>query len=318
MAGDAGDRARAGPRLLRRYPSRVSPIAARRWDQAIAHRLELLLGLLVVFVAPDVQPVVLARPRAHDLPRGDQPQDQVGEVQALSGLDERQRARREAVDAHARGVVDLRLLVIAGQTRRVGVVAKAQHPQRHLDLASLRGDRRRGVARAMALDQRAVVDVGEHVAVHHQDVVRRQALDQRQRADRAERLVLAVVVDRDAVRLAVAEERLDQLGQVAGGDRDPLEPMRACSWRTTMSSTGRSPIGISGLGRTVVYGRRRVPSPPARITARFTLSDCCRGTLAHAVEDRGARGRSGAWTDVHTELAACPRPPAPRRSRGRR
>ncbi len=36
-----------------------------------------------------------------------------------------------------------------------------------------------------------------------------------------------------------------------------------------MSSTGRSPIGINGLGSTVVYGRSRVPSPPARITARF-------------------------------------------------
>src|SRR6187399_2269238 len=30
-----------------------------------------------------------------------------------------------------------------------------------------------------------------------------------------------------------------------------------------------SPIGISGFGRTVVYGRRRCPLPPARITARI-------------------------------------------------
>src|SRR3954465_8523971 len=33
------------------------------------------------------------------------------------------------------------------------------------------------------------------------------------------------------------------------------------------SSTGRPPIGPSGFGMTVVYGRRRVPCPPARITA---------------------------------------------------
>src|SRR3981189_3341356 len=37
----------------------------------------------------------------------------------------------------------------------------------------------------------------------------------------------------------------------------------------TTSSTGRSPTGISGLGRTVVYGRRRMPAPPARMIARF-------------------------------------------------
>lgn len=37
----------------------------------------------------------------------------------------------------------------------------------------------------------------------------------------------------------------------------------------TMSRIGRSPIGINGLGRTVVYGRKRVPNPPASITARL-------------------------------------------------
>src|SRR5580692_6931601 len=173
------------------------------WDQPVAYRLELLLGLLVVFVASDVQPVVVAWPRAHDLSGGDQAQDQVGEVQALAWLDERQRARREAVDAHAGGVVDLRLLVIAGQPCLIAVVAKAQHSQRYLDLAGLGGDRRRRIARAVALYQRPVVDVGEHVTVHHQHVVSRQPLDQSERTDRAERLVLAVVVDRYPVGVAV-------------------------------------------------------------------------------------------------------------------
>src|SRR6478672_9380802 len=37
--------------------------------------------------------------------------------------------------------------------------------------------------------------------------------------------------------------------------------MRMCS------RIGRSPIGTSGLGRIVVYGRSRIPRPPARITA---------------------------------------------------
>src|SRR4051812_15515415 len=39
-----------------------------------------------------------------------------------------------------------------------------------------------------------------------------------------------------------------------------------------MSSTGRSTIGISGFGSTAVYGRRRVPSPPASTTALFGIA----------------------------------------------
>src|SRR5688572_18367990 len=35
----------------------------------------------------------------------------------------------------------------------------------------------------------------------------------------------------------------------------------------TSSRIGRSATGTSGFGSTAVYGRRRVPSPPARITA---------------------------------------------------
>src|SRR5215216_2640010 len=34
-----------------------------------------------------------------------------------------------------------------------------------------------------------------------------------------------------------------------------------------ISRIGRSPIGSSGLGRIVVYGRSRIPSPPASTTA---------------------------------------------------
>src|SRR5438128_101748 len=39
------------------------------------------------------------------------------------------------------------------------------------------------------------------------------------------------------------------------------------SWRRMISRIGSSPTGINGLGITVVYGRRRVPLPPARMTA---------------------------------------------------
>src|SRR5262245_9147095 len=38
-----------------------------------------------------------------------------------------------------------------------------------------------------------------------------------------------------------------------------------------ISRIGNSPIGISGFGRTTVYGRRRVPRPPASTTARLHI-----------------------------------------------
>src|SRR4051812_6864171 len=50
------------------------------------------------------------------------------------------------------------------------------------------------------------------------------------------------------------------------------KPVRA-SWRTITSRIGYSPIGISGFGSTTVYGLRRVPFPPARMTARLDIVD---------------------------------------------
>src|SRR6185437_12693709 len=127
----------------------------------------------------------------------------------------------EAVDAHARLVLDLRLLGVARElVALVAVVLlEVEHAERDLHLPRDGGG---GAAGPVALQQRGVVHVRERVAVHHEEVVV-EALDQAQRANRAERLVLAVVVDRDAVVVAVAEEGLDQLGQVAGRDRDVLE-----------------------------------------------------------------------------------------------
>jgi hypothetical protein len=52
-------------------------------------------------------------------------------------------------------------------------------------------------------------------------------VDQGEGADCAERLLLAEVVDRDAVRGTVAEKRLDQLGEVPCSDRDAVEPVVA-------------------------------------------------------------------------------------------
>jgi glycosyltransferase involved in cell wall biosynthesis len=146
-------------------------------DQAVAHGLELFLSLLVVVVTPDVQPVVLAGPGPDDLAGGYQPQHELGEVEALAGLDVREGAGREAVDAHAGGEVDGGLLVIAGEARGIAVVREAQHTKGHLDMAHLGGDGCGGVARTVALQQRAIVDVGEDIAVHHQHILPGQIVD---------------------------------------------------------------------------------------------------------------------------------------------
>src|SRR5207302_2023856 len=45
------------------------------------------------------------------------------------------------------------------------------------------------------------------------------------------------------------------------------------SCRITTSRIGYSPIGMSGFGKTMVYGRNRLPAPPARITARLDIVD---------------------------------------------
>src|SRR3954468_14054996 len=45
------------------------------------------------------------------------------------------------------------------------------------------------------------------------------------------------------------------------------------SWRMRTSRIGRSLSGMSGFGRTVVYGARRGPRPPAMITACIGGSD---------------------------------------------
>src|SRR3954468_21698786 len=50
------------------------------------------------------------------------------------------------------------------------------------------------------------------------------------------------------------------------------------------SRIGRSPTGTSGLGMIVVYGRSRVPSPPARMTA---LMSTLRGVPVAGVEGIG-------------------------------
>ena len=68
---------------------------------------------------------------------------------------------------------------------------------------------------------------------------------------------------------------------------------------TMCCSTGLSPIGTSGLGMTVVYGRRRVPSPPARMTA------CPGSSPAPAdVRDCAVAAARACWAIVPDPLCA--------------
>ena len=103
-----------------------------------------------------------------------------------------------------------------------------------------------------------------------------------QRAGGAERLVLPVPAQLEVVRQRVGlrEVDLDQLAEVADAEVDRRGRPQACSRRRMCSRIGRSPTGTSGFGRIVVYGRSRVPSPPARITALI-------GATLHLAEELG-------------------------------
>src|SRR2546423_10600934 len=68
-----------------------------------------------------------------------------------------------------------------------------------------------------------------------------------------------------------------------------------CARRPMMCSRmGRSPTGTSGLGMIVVYGRSRVPSPPARMTALISLRD----VAVPGVEGVGQRARVECGDDL--------------------
>ena len=54
----------------------------------MATGLELVLRLLVVVGTADVEPVVIRSPCLHRLSRGDQPQNQIREVEPLARLDQ--------------------------------------------------------------------------------------------------------------------------------------------------------------------------------------------------------------------------------------
>ena len=165
----------------------------------------------------------------------------------------------------------LRLLVVAVQARgrAVAVGVEEHHAVVGAHGPARARDRERVARRLVRAHELADVERGEDVAVEREEGAV-EALDLAQRAGGAERLVLLGVVDADAVGRAVAEHRPHEVGEVAGGDRHVAARRRPRAGGRRCRGSRRSPSGSSGFGRTVVYGSRREPRPPARMTARST------------------------------------------------
>ena len=108
----------------------------------------------------------------------------------------------------------------------VAVVVELDHPEVDRHLLGLHGDRQRGAGLAVVLDQRAVVERREDVAVHRQE----RALEighHAQGSGRAERLLrLPVPVELERIRddRALAEVDADQVAEVADAEVGLGEP----------------------------------------------------------------------------------------------
>jgi hypothetical protein len=73
--------------------------------------------------------------------------------------------------------------------------------------------------------ERAVVQVGQDVAVHDEELVGQPVQDLQDRADRAERGVLGRVVDLDSPPPAVADVGADEVPEVADGEGGAVEAL---------------------------------------------------------------------------------------------
>ena len=144
----------------------------------------------------------------------------------------------------------------------VAVVGDLDTPKSTAVAAHERRDRRRRAGAMWRVEERAVVERGEHITVHDEERLV-EALDQLERSGGAQRLSSRAVVDVDAPAAAVTEVRLDELGEVADGERHCGRSPVARSCRTMISRIGVSPSGMSGLGR-----HRGVGAQPRAFAAR--------------------------------------------------
>ena len=91
-----------------------------------------------------------------------------------------------------------------------------------LRITAMASDRQIGLRVFVVVVQPVVPQRREHIAIHDQKRFG-QILDEREWTDRAERLVLARVVDANAPLAAVAEIGHEQLREMARGERDVIE-----------------------------------------------------------------------------------------------
>src|SRR6185437_9983470 len=126
-------------------------------------------------------------------------------------------------------------------------------------------------------------------------------------ANCAERLLLAVVVDRDAIVLAVAKERLYELGQVAGGHGDSLESV---GLELAHDDVEHGPVADrhQGLGQDSGVGpQARALAPRQDHGALHGRASRPRWRRAIRVSIRGAAVVSATGEHLFVELAGAPR-----------
>ena len=121
----------------------------------------------------------------------------------------------------------------------------------------------------------ADVEVGEHVAVDHQEPLGDAGVEggEADGARGVERLGLDRVVELDAGAQAVGLRLDERVGPVAHRQHGLVDAVTRPGARATCSIIGRCRIGSICLGRVKVSGREPVPNPPTRTTALMAWSE---------------------------------------------
>jgi hypothetical protein len=98
-----------------------------------------------------------------------------------------------------------------------------EHPVVDLDRPLTRRDREDVPSATVIAKESVVIERGQHVAVHR-DKGSVETRDESKRRRRSKRLFLVRIRDLDAVRRAVAENRLDEVREIADAQRHVRDP----------------------------------------------------------------------------------------------
>jgi hypothetical protein len=143
------------------------------------------------------------------LARGERPQDEVGKIEICPRLDQPEQARVDHIDPHGHCMLARRLFKVADDWPCWALrVTESEHTEVDRCVSLLRCNGECVAAPQMDVDESGIVESREDVPIHHQERLA-QVADGGQSTRRAERGLLVVVVDPDAVRLPVAEEFRD-------------------------------------------------------------------------------------------------------------